>query len=154
MKNTKAPNIRTRLANYLLAMLSTYNYDTVLEKHSAAIESFLLLALTDASAEARSFGRKCFLLWHNMANSQDLFSRLDYAVQKAIQDEMETFSALDYLNASISTTKSHHLDVPSSAARTRKPKTPARTNRSKDQFVSPSSTIPNKKVASQRKRDE
>lgn len=47
--------------------------------------------LTDANPEARQNGRRAFLLWQRISpcEAEQLYKGLDYAVQRAIQDEKD-----------------------------------------------------------------
>lgn len=60
----------------------------------ATAETFLKLAITSPSPEARQIGRKAFLIWKefNSFSAENLFQRFDYNAQKAISDDQLTTS--------------------------------------------------------------
>lgn len=76
--------------------LCLYPYEGVLDRYVQVITTYLHQCLANANAEARSIGRKAFLIWQqlNQEQANNLFGTLDYAVQKAICEDADQFEIL------------------------------------------------------------
>ena len=83
---------------YLMLMIAEYPVD-VLEKYGNCIENYLNTALSDATADARMYARKGFLLWEikEPDSAKNIYMMLDYSVQKAIMEERDYFDAQAYV---------------------------------------------------------
>ena len=88
--NSKSPQVHCKMSIYLFYMM-TSQIDIM---EDATAETFLKLAITSPSPEARQTGRKGFLIWKEFNNfsAQNLFQRFDYNAQKAISDDQLTNS--------------------------------------------------------------
>jgi hypothetical protein len=77
------------MSQYLLVLVTIYPFDGVLDKNAKSIDAFIQSCVTDANPDTRQNGRRSFLIWQKLApdNAQNLFSTLDYQVQKAIIEE-------------------------------------------------------------------
>jgi hypothetical protein len=63
MMNTKAAQVHAKLAMYLFVLVSIYPFEGVLDKNASSIDTYLVQCIQNANAEARSYGRKSFLVW-------------------------------------------------------------------------------------------
>lgn len=90
----KNPSIRVRSCQYLVIMLE--NYPAELFEYACSIKSGFLemieqglnLVVSDAAAEARSYGRQAFLAYRNLYpdRANRLFSRFETSAQRAFGD--------------------------------------------------------------------
>jgi hypothetical protein len=62
MASTKNGNVRARISQYLMLMISEYPLE-VLDRFMSNVEAFLSLGMPDANADARLYARRAFLIW-------------------------------------------------------------------------------------------
>jgi len=80
MAASKAPTVHQKMSQYLLVLVTLYPYEGVLDKYADNVDKYLLQCVSNSNNEARSNGRKSFLVWQKIApeNAQSMFSMLDY----------------------------------------------------------------------------
>ena len=84
---TKNSLLRSKCSNYLTCILTNYP-PTLLEKYCTNIEDMIKIAVNDASADARSSGRNCYILYEQLfpSKANSILHCFPIATQRAIAE--------------------------------------------------------------------